>query len=59
MQNRPPHHHMHRNRQILHNATAWALARRRAALALALRGACYGAGTGTVGLLTMWLQHRL
>ncbi|PJE96082.1 hypothetical protein CUT44_20025 [Streptomyces carminius] len=36
----------------------WAARRRRAALGLALRGACHGAGTAAAGLVALWLQHR-
>jgi hypothetical protein len=37
----------------------WVGTRRRAALALMLRGACYGTGTTAAGLIGFWLQHRL
>lgn len=50
---------MHRITASCRTALAWAAARRRPALALALRGACYGAGTGAAGLVTFWLEHRL
>ncbi|MET7621316.1 hypothetical protein [Streptomyces sp. NPDC005408] len=37
----------------------WAACRRRVATGLLLRGACYGLGTGAVGIITVWVQHRL
>ena len=37
----------------------WIAHRRRTALVHLLRGACYGAGTGAVGLIFMWVEHRL
>ncbi|MFE5842065.1 hypothetical protein ACFQ7N_10500 [Streptomyces niveus] len=42
-------------RRLIH----WMKRRRRAALALALQGACYSAGTTAVGILGVWVQHRL
>lgn len=33
--------------------------RGRTALIHILKGACYGLGTGTIGLLFLWLQHHL
>ncbi|MEU0945531.1 hypothetical protein ABZ379_22505 [Streptomyces canus] len=37
----------------------WTVRRRRIALAQLLRGACYGAGTGAVGLIFVWVEHRM
>ncbi|MER5450582.1 hypothetical protein ABT052_39645 [Streptomyces sp. NPDC002766] len=45
--------------QRLTTARTWIAHRRRTVLAHLLRGACYGAGTGAVGLLFMWAEHRL
>jgi hypothetical protein len=59
MKHKTPHPAEHRKRQKIRALTAWAATRRRAALAQALRGACYGAGTGAAGLATLWIQHRL
>jgi hypothetical protein len=41
--------------------TAWKRigTRRRTASTYLLRGACYGAGTGFVGLIFTWVEHRL
>ncbi|MFD5935536.1 MULTISPECIES: hypothetical protein [unclassified Streptomyces] len=36
----------------------WIKRRYRTALGLALRGACYGAGTAAATATTYWLQHR-
>jgi hypothetical protein len=38
---------------------AWLARRRRAALAQVLRGACYGIGTGAIGLVFLWAQQHL
>ncbi|WP_328752708.1 hypothetical protein OHT57_44710 [Streptomyces sp. NBC_00285] len=46
-------------RERLTAAWTWLARRRRTALAQLLRGACYGAGTGAVGLLFMWAEHRM
>jgi hypothetical protein len=40
-------------------ALAWLARRRRAALAQVLRGACYGIGTGAIGLVFLWAQQHL
>ncbi|MET7718839.1 hypothetical protein [Streptomyces sp. NPDC005407] len=37
----------------------WAARRRRAATGLLLRGACYGAGTGAVSILAVWVERHL
>ncbi|MFF7566118.1 hypothetical protein [Streptomyces pseudovenezuelae] len=37
----------------------WIVRGRRTALAQLLRGACYGAGTGAVGLFFLWVEHRM
>ncbi|MFE4055600.1 hypothetical protein ACFXP3_04685 [Streptomyces sp. NPDC059096] len=37
----------------------WAVRHRRAAAGHLLRGICYGAGTGAVGLLFIWIQRYL
>ncbi|MFH8470386.1 hypothetical protein [Streptomyces sp. NPDC017991] len=44
---------------ILHRFVRWARPRRRAAVSLLLRGACYGLGSGAAGLATFWVQSRL
>ncbi|MFD3776369.1 hypothetical protein [Streptomyces sp. NPDC058612] len=36
----------------------WIKRRYRTALGLALRGACYGAGTAAATATAYWLQHR-
>ncbi|MFI5809317.1 hypothetical protein [Streptomyces sp. NPDC051561] len=43
-----------RARQLLR----WAVRRRRTAASHLLRGACYGAGTGAVSLILLWLQRH-
>ncbi len=43
----------------LSTARSWIAHRRRTALAHLLRGACYGAGTGAVGLIFMLVERRL
>jgi hypothetical protein len=37
----------------------WAARRRRIATGLLLRGACYGAGTGAVSILAVWVERHL
>ncbi|WP_209269170.1 hypothetical protein [Streptomyces sp. 4R-3d] len=37
----------------------WLARRRRAMAAHALRGACYGIGTGAVGLVFWWIEQTL
>ncbi|MDJ1137126.1 hypothetical protein [Streptomyces iconiensis] len=44
-----------RSRRLLR----WAHRRRRTALSLWLRGACYGAGTGAVSFATFWLRNHM
>ncbi|MGW5353391.1 hypothetical protein ACWERV_23130 [Streptomyces sp. NPDC004031] len=48
----------YRFRRTCTGAAAWARARRRAALAQVLRGACYAVGSGAVGLAVVWLEHH-
>jgi hypothetical protein len=43
----------------LATAVEWAARRRRTALTHMLRGACYGIGTGAVGLVYMWVERFL
>nr|WSX75786.1 hypothetical protein OH826_19195 [Streptomyces sp. NBC_00899] len=59
MQDRTRHRTAHRIAQTSRNLYSWAASRRRTAILLALRGACYGAGTGTMGLLTYWIEHHI
>ncbi|WP_405856916.1 hypothetical protein OG407_09680 [Streptomyces sp. NBC_01515] len=40
-------------------AAAWIARRRRTALTQVLRGACYGIGTGVIGLAFMLMEYRL
>ncbi|MET7575289.1 hypothetical protein ABZT04_43585 [Streptomyces sp. NPDC005492] len=40
-------------------AVAWRARRRRTALTQVMRGACYGIGTGAVGLAFVWAQQHL
>jgi len=40
-------------------AAAWLARRRRTALTQVLRGACYGIGTGVIGLVFMLMEYRL
>ncbi|MCX4792085.1 MULTISPECIES: hypothetical protein [unclassified Streptomyces] len=47
-----------RNRRSL-NARHWIARRRRVIAANILRGACYGMGTGAVGLVFWWIEQRL
>ncbi|GAA4704001.1 hypothetical protein [Streptomyces youssoufiensis] len=49
----------HRTKTAIERATQWAARRRRAAVSLILRGACYGAGTSAVGLLAYWARGYL
>ncbi|MEU4928299.1 hypothetical protein AB0G54_17570 [Streptomyces yokosukanensis] len=51
---RPPRAGTHRRTA----ARAWLVRHRRAALAQMLRGACYGIGTGAIGLVFMWVEQR-
>lgn len=46
-------------RERLITAWTWITRRRRTALTHLLRGACYGIGTGAVGLLFMWGEHHM
>ncbi|MFF8196655.1 hypothetical protein ACF05L_38680 [Streptomyces bobili] len=46
-------------RQRLTVIWTWAARRRRTALAHILRGACYGIGTGTIGLAFIWVEQCL
>jgi hypothetical protein len=46
-------------RERLRTAWTWLARRRRTALNQLLRGACYGAGTGAVGLFFMWVEHQM
>ncbi|MGX1471317.1 UNVERIFIED_CONTAM: hypothetical protein RKD50_000125 [Streptomyces canus] len=55
----PSPHTPRSGRKQLIAAGRWIARRRRTALAHLLRGACYGAGTGAVGLLVMWMEHQL
>ncbi|WUH90268.1 hypothetical protein OG900_09260 [Streptomyces sp. NBC_00433] len=59
MQDRTPQPPAHRIARTARNLLAWAAARRRTALLQVLRGACYSTGTGTIGLLTYWIQHHI
>ncbi|MGW0331091.1 hypothetical protein ACWD0J_04285 [Streptomyces sp. NPDC003011] len=43
----------------LTTAVEWAVGRRRTALTHMLRGACYGMGTGAIGLVYMWVERCL
>jgi hypothetical protein len=45
--------------QTLRRLIRWAARRRRAAAALALRGACYGAGTAAVSVIAVWVEQHL
>lgn len=40
-------------------ALHWITRRRRVALAQLLRGACYGVGTGVIGLAFVWMERLL
>jgi hypothetical protein len=40
-------------------AAAWLAHRRHTALTQVLRGACYGVGTGVIGLAFMLMEYRL
>lgn len=60
MKNRPTSRRGPRKRRnALRRLATWGAARRRLAVALALRGACYGAGTGAVGLITFVVERHL
>ncbi|MFJ9100798.1 hypothetical protein ACIRJM_20305 [Streptomyces sp. NPDC102405] len=48
-----------RGRERLIAAGKWIARRRRTALSHLLRGACYGAGTGAVGLIFVWVEHQM
>lgn len=51
----PPRAHKTRRTAAL----AWLARGRRTALAQVMRGACYGIGTGTIGLVYVWAQQHL
>ncbi|MDT0487208.1 hypothetical protein OHQ89_50855 [Streptomyces canus] len=55
----PSPHTPRTGRERLIAAGKWIARRRRTALAHLLRGACYGAGTGAVGLIFVWMEHQL
>nr|WSX75754.1 hypothetical protein OH826_18980 [Streptomyces sp. NBC_00899] len=57
MQDRTRHRTTHWIAQTSRALITWAASRRRTAILLTLRGACYG--TGTVGLLTYWIEHHI
>ncbi len=46
-----------RKSRRIHHVRRWLLRRRHVMMTSALRGACYGAGTGAVGLLIWWLER--
>ncbi|MFJ4569050.1 hypothetical protein ACIP4U_36440 [Streptomyces caelestis] len=53
----PSHRPPRAGTKQLTTALRWAAQRRRAALAHMLRGACYGLGTGAIGLAFVWLER--
>jgi hypothetical protein len=61
MQRKPTHRppHRHPAGRHVHRLLRWAAGRRRAAISLMLRGACYGTGTAAVSFVAVWLQNRL
>lgn len=59
MQHRTPRRpRLRKKPNPLRKLTSWTAARRRTALTLALRGACYGTGTGAASLITYWIEHH-
>jgi hypothetical protein len=59
MHDSPDRHPARKVPEILHRLVQWTRLRRRVAIGLLLRGACYGLGTGAVSLATFWMQGRL
>jgi hypothetical protein len=59
MSRRPTHHVPRKAASQLRRLLRWTLVRRRSAAGHMLRGACYGAGTGAISILTVWAQRHL
>ncbi|MFI1400517.1 hypothetical protein [Streptomyces sp. NPDC020681] len=59
MHDNPDHHSTGRTRAATNRLVQGIRKRRRAAIGLLLRGACYGLGTGAVSVATYWLQSRM
>jgi len=41
------------------SSSRWLSRRHRTAVSLMLRGACTGTGTAAVGIVAVWVQHRI
>lgn len=59
MHHSPAHRPWRKTAATLHRLIHWAARRRRAATGLVLRGACYGAGTGAVSIIAVWVEQHL
>ncbi|MEV8077877.1 hypothetical protein [Streptomyces pseudogriseolus] len=55
----PNHRPPRAGRKRLTTLRQWITRRRRIALGHMLRGACYGIGTGVIGLAFGWLESRM
>lgn len=59
MHNSPAHPLWGKITETVRRLVRWAARRRRTATGLLLRGACYGAGTGAVSILAVWVERHL
>ncbi|MFF3402985.1 hypothetical protein ACFYW6_31340 [Streptomyces sp. NPDC002659] len=59
MHDSPGHYSTGRARSAVHRLVRGIRRRRRAAIGLLLRGACYGLGAGAVSGAAYWLQSRM
>ncbi|MFF3459676.1 hypothetical protein ACFYXH_36355 [Streptomyces sp. NPDC002730] len=59
MHNRPARPRWSKTTETVRQLVRWAARRRRTATGLLLRGACYGAGTGAVSILAVWVERHL
>ena len=55
----PSPHKVRKGRERFTVALHWITRRRRVALAHLLRGACYGVGTGVIGLAFVWMERLI
>lgn len=59
MHNSPAHCPRRKTTETVRQLVRWAARRRRTATGLLLRGACYGAGTGAVSIIAVWVERHL
>jgi hypothetical protein len=59
MHNSPARQLRGKTTETVRQLVRWAAHRRRTATGLLLRGACYGAGTGAVSILAVWVERHL